>query len=582
MFGQNHLVLSGESARLGRRRHRRWIGLGLAVALACGLSLAGSKTAWASNPSISGPSNPVQIPAGQASAQAILTWDLGSGSPAEEIWVQRGTGAATFVWKGGGDQGFLASETHSSEEDIFPGDNIFTLWNQGKTQQLASVDVIGQQASGPSSSLTATSAGASISANPNPVTIPDGEVSAVTTITWDPAGGSPWQVSETAAGGFPQTIASSGFLASTHVPATVAPGDNVFTLSSGNTQLASLHVTARYANGSTQAPFIHSSDQSVTIPSGQPSAPTTLTWGSGGGSAGQIWAVRPGASGAPDNSVQILDDSDGSKSALQANVFPGDNTFQLWDAGKQVLLASVHVQGSTGQGGSGPSAASATGAQPLVLSPSATWYSDYNQAQTNPDSYCNYTTGEDYDPDPNVSATAILVGYNHYDDPASGPFPCWTTVQNFARGAVEFDWKQVNGYVKAHGMTSATLGYSIGAGDGGQCVASIQTNSTDTSTSAPFLYGYPIQTYILPGGPSLDSAPVAGYVLPGGVAEGSEKVDVSGLLLKAEAAGGVDPHLHFVFVGQDETQQPGDQNNWDNNHCWTELDTFTLTVVADH
>jgi hypothetical protein len=195
----------------------------------------------------------------------------------------------------------------------------------------------------------------------------------------------------------------------------------------------------------------------------------------------------------------------------------------------------------------------------LVLSPNGTWYSYKYHHEENDPTYCFQTNG--YGPDITTSFPNIAVGFEHYNDPGTQPFPCWNWTDTFYRGAVQFDWKQVNNYVNAHGIKSATLTYSASQGNV-YCVAEIQENSDNVAGYSPF-------PNVIPGGQSLTPAPK--------LSGSNASVDLAGVIAFGEIWGGIDPYMHFVFIGADESL-----SEQDNNTCNAVLGNFVLTIVPEH
>jgi hypothetical protein len=203
---------------------------------------------------------------------------------------------------------------------------------------------------------------------------------------------------------------------------------------------------------------------------------------------------------------------------------------------------------------------------PLVLTPVSTYTSVHANYQNNTDFYCGlYMDG--------VGSTAasngapypeIAVGYYHWYNAGTPPFPCWEFLDESYRGSVSFDWSQMTSFAAAHGVASAILRYTIMQGEmAAQCVGSMSANADDISKYSPF-------PSVLPGGLAVAAAPVKdgwGFTY---------KVDLSNSFIPLNGSN-LNPNMHIVFIGQDEQW-----THEDNNHCWAILGNFTLTLTPAH
>jgi hypothetical protein len=199
----------------------------------------------------------------------------------------------------------------------------------------------------------------------------------------------------------------------------------------------------------------------------------------------------------------------------------------------------------------------------LVLYPNGTWTSVAQGHDENDTFYCFFSDG--YGPDLSPSSPNVAVGFSHYHDPGTPPFPCWEWTDTVYRGAVQFNWVAVANYVQDHGMKSATLSYSAQQGHA-YCVAQVEEGSDDVSS-----YGRRLPS-ILPGGQSLTPSPQ----LSNG--SNSATVDLAGMIAFGQIWGGIsNDHLHFIFIGADEslTEQS-------NTACDAELGNFKITITPDY
>lgn len=326
---------------------------------------------------------------------------------------------------------------------------------------------------------------------------------------------------------------------------------------------------AMASQGASASVLLKAIPNPVTVASGASSATTSISWDTGGPHVLAQLIQEPGGS-------QLVN-AGAETGSVQATVYCNKtNTFTLkdWVVGTTLATMTVDVNGCSSSGGGGgvvvpgpnPCILLPGGCNPapklpanLVLSPNASWYSYKSHHEENDPFYCFQTNG--YGPDLTTSFPNAAVGFEHYNDPGTQPFPCWNWTDTFYRGAVQFDWNQVNSYVQAHGIKSATLTYSASQGSV-SCVSQIQENSDDVATYNPF-------PDVLPGGSSLTPAPQN--------VSGGASVDLAGVLAFGQIFGGIDPHMHFVFIGKDESL-----SEQDNNVCNAVLGNFKLTVAPDH
>jgi hypothetical protein len=162
----------------------------------------------------------------------------------------------------------------------------------------------------------------------------------------------------------------------------------------------------------------------------------------------------------------------------------------------------------------------------------------------------------------------IVVGFEHFFDPGTDPFPCQQQADDFYRGGVGYDMAAVNTIVGTHGLKAASLAFRQDMGNQ-PCIDHIGINSDPWETITPG------SVDVVPdGGPALYASMTP---LSGGGFSGQVDVKAPLALAMALNGGSANPHLHFVFVGKNE-----DIYAQDNNHCLSTVTPLVLQLVGDH
>jgi hypothetical protein len=571
----------------------RRLSLGRRLVLLAGLvvlssTLAGAPVARASDPSINAVPATVTLPAGQTFGPVTITWttgDKGNGWQAWRVSPAPSSDPTTCPTKASsteaeiGSMGFpTLNTTNTNKTNAYAGDNVFLLCDQ-KGNVLTSTHVTGQQA--PAAGAAATSA--SIAADPNPATVPAGELTAQVTLSWDPAGTTSWYVSGPDSYGRPTTIQKCGFLSTCTPPfsqsVAVVPGDNPFTLVNSDTSkpLGSVTEHAAYPGGSVQLPSIKADPASVPITSGQQAGQASLTCYAGGGSsAGQIWYSRPGGAGQPPNTGQVMT-SGGTKSTCadttKVDIFLGDNAFTLWDASMQQQLATVHVQGQAAQC-----------ASPCVLKPTrvvadTTWQGDGDSACGTKPAAPSPSAGPLSDP---VDQAGGDVGAAGYKVGQTG-FVCWSYQNSGYTIGVGFDMSAIAQFVAAHGLKSGTLRYGT---QGDSCFTSdsiVVSNESTTWNTFPSTYGI---LEVLPPGSSATTASQLPAVGAGTTATGPHGEHLLGGDPTASPSQvGVGYWLNNPIGDAEHFVLTGSSGPTDSNGAWSCDETvaaFSLLLIGDH
>jgi hypothetical protein len=317
----------------------------------------------------------------------------------------------------------------------------------------------------------------------------------------------------------------------------------------------------------TAAPSVHAAGFSLTA---SPN-PVVLTAPATTGSTTLTWDVT-GIPSCQCGVVQV-DDGSGTKpigpvsgkgSMAQTVVYPKVYVFTLiagqGQPNDQHVSIRVDVQqNGSGGGGNAPS---------LTLFPTKTLTSDDHYSHTSNDVWCvTNLSGHGLGPDINVTTLGnrIAVGFSHYYDSGSGPFPCEEQADDFYRGGVGFDMSAVNTFAKVHGLASAAVLFRQDTGSV-PCIDHIGINSDPWESLTPG------SVSILPDG-VLPVSPLMAPASPGFLGQ----ADVLAPIALGVGLGGVSPHMHFVFVGRDENLYAQD-----NNRCDSTISTLVLHLVGAH
>jgi hypothetical protein len=180
---------------------------------------------------------------------------------------------------------------------------------------------------------------ATLSADPLVVEIPDGQKKGTTTLTWDSGGRRDVQLSMNMNNTGEKTlpVTPNG---SVQIP--LVPGNTVFTLSEGGKWLRKVTVTAKApANAppasasSTTGAKITASPSVVTIPAGQTTGTTTLTWDAGPKHPyAEVWVTVDGG-----DEKKIVEQGKGSR---QVQVRAGKiYRYILTDSGQELATTTV-------------------------------------------------------------------------------------------------------------------------------------------------------------------------------------------------------------------------------------------------
>lgn len=160
------------------------------------------------------------------------------------------------------------------------------------------------------------------------------------------------------------------------------------------------------------------------------------------------------------------------------------------------------------------------------------------------------------------STTAVKVGYANLWDEGTGPLYCARSADAVYRGGVGFDVAQVSQFIQAHGLKSAAVSYSYPGPESQapSCVGQIQVSGDDWDswTQVPEL---------LPGGTLIAARPQQDVDF--------FHVDVTSFLALGAGLGGINPHLHFVFIGKNENY------DHDSFSCVVQLSFLSLDLIGD-
>jgi hypothetical protein len=190
----------------------------------------------------------------------------------------------------------------------------------------------------------------------------------------------------------------------------------------------------------------------------------------------------------------------------------------------------------------------------------------------------------------NPPADQIAVGYTHSD--TTGGL-CSDLSDDIARGGVGFDMGQVSAFEQAHGVKTATLQF---AATGSNLVDACIPNDPASPACVYSCIGQIVSSgdpawQSLSVGPNQVASQGGGYEIS--EPEGIDLLSDGGLnvpsienpggwqarvdVTAAVKLGYVNPALHFVFEGNDETV-----NNSDGHACEVTLGSLTLTLTPEH
>jgi hypothetical protein len=213
-----------------------------------------------------------------------------------------------------------------------------------------------------------------------------------------------------------------------------------------------------------------------------------------------------------------------------------------------------------GSGGNGPIQPVAL--QPLILNPTRTLTIDNHYSHISTDSWCVTSLQEvGLAPDLDVAALdqnvgKVAVGFSHYYDAGTDPFPCDAQADTYYRGGVGFDMNAVNTLIGADNgqLNSASLIFQQDSGSQ-SCIDHIAVNSDPWES-----WNGATQGDLPDGGlalyPQMTPRSVGGFTGQVGV--------TAPLALSVGLGGGAAaPHLHFVFVGKDENIYAQDNDSCD-------------------
>jgi hypothetical protein len=199
-----------------------------------------------------------------------------------------------------------------------------------------------------------------------------------------------------------------------------------------------------------------------------------------------------------------------------------------------------------------------------------TSYNHYYHTSNN--SWCvgslsSHGLGPDIDTGPlNAPGSGKLaVGFAHYFDPGTDPFPCPEQAATYYRGGVAFDMNALSNFVKTNGLKSVSLEFRLDSGNG-SCIDHIGVDSDVWEN----LRG---STGDMPDDGGLQLHPNV-FPLSSGALQGEVAVTAPIALSIAFGGGTANPHLHFVFVGTNENIYAQD-----NNMCDSIISTMFLVVT---
>lgn len=297
----------------------------------------------ATNGAISAAPETVVIPAGQTHGSTNIGW-VGEYADSFHVTVNCGGGDGLFASSGPGGNSQSAPWIGVGSQCAFS-----LRADSPSGPVLDSVTVTGVAGQAPSGSL---------SASPTTVTIPAGQSSGSTTLSWVGQNASAFVVTRDCGGG-ESVAASSGPGSYSQVASGIAPGANcAFRLradSAAGTVLDSVSVVGVAAQTATGT--LTASPATVSIPPSQSTGTTTLNWTVQGGNA---FHVTVSCGGGPES--LFASSGPGSYSQSAPWIVVGSNcSFRLRaETTSGPLLASANVVGVAGQAPSGSLSASPT------------------------------------------------------------------------------------------------------------------------------------------------------------------------------------------------------------------------------
>lgn len=300
------------------------------------MTAPGLLLAQAGSGTISAAPNPCTIPSGASMCTTTITWQTQNLSAAE----------VTVLEQPGGTENLFAGGVSGSSDAPWiqgpPRTYTFTLYDtsSGSRVRLASITV---------AAVFNQSSSGTITASPNPCTIPAGSSLCTTTISWQTQNATMAEVTvQDGLGGSENLFgrAPSGSYAAPWIPA--PPHSAVFTLydtSSGSrVRLASVTVTA--TTNPSASGTISASPNPCIFPAGASLCTTTVTWQTQNASAADVTVLeQPGGA-----ENLFAGGVSGSSTAPWIQGPPRTYAFTLYDvsSGSRVRLASVTVTGTSG------------------------------------------------------------------------------------------------------------------------------------------------------------------------------------------------------------------------------------------
>ena len=277
--------------------------------------------------------DPVLVPAGQASQNFDLAWDVplvGS----VDIWAARNGAAPVKLGAA------IAPSGSSLGNNAVAPDEVIHYWiyESGRSAPLLATTTVRGESAGP----------ASLSASPNPVLLKPGEVTRAFNLAWNAPGHAGVDIyAERNGQGRIQLGSALPASGSSIGNNSVAAGERIdywlYPAGNATTVLATLRVTGQL--DSPGASF-SASPNPVVVPYGQANAPFDLYWNVPGYTSIDIYAERNGPP-----RVKLASNAAASGSSLDSNFVAGTDhvTYWIYPAGATTpLLATLQVNGQAG------------------------------------------------------------------------------------------------------------------------------------------------------------------------------------------------------------------------------------------
>lgn len=277
--------------------------------------------------------NPVLVPAGQASRNFDLAWDVplvGS----VDIWASRN--GATPVKLGAA---MAATGSSLGNNSVAPGDVVhYWIYEAGRSAPLLATTMVRGESAGP----------ASLSASPNPVLLKPGEVTKAFNLAWNAPGHAAVDI-------YAERNGQGRIKLGSALPASgssignnsVSLGERIdywlYPAGDTTTLLATLRVTGQR---DTPGASFSAGPNPVVVPYGQANAPFDLYWDIPGYASIDIYAERNGPP-----RVKLASNAAASGSSLGSNFVAATDrvTYWIYPAGATTpLLATLQVNGQAG------------------------------------------------------------------------------------------------------------------------------------------------------------------------------------------------------------------------------------------